>query len=274
MILFRTQNLGPINRRFAEQLASCGHGRIACVVDERLATVNTAPWPKVSLTVPACAALGLYCPDDVGWRCGDYGLYLARNQFPDEPFFWMIEHDVRFGGGPAGFFAMFDEVATADLLAPGLRPADRTWFWEYTIAARGIAVHRCLFPIVRVSARAIDALAAGRVALSRRWRRRLAWPNDESFVATTLVNNPDMICRDLNDLGRTLYDSETLSFEQPYDGDILRMREDVPTIYHPVLFGADYQAKINRLRERQPDRKFTRRVIRRLLRAWNMRSRW
>jgi hypothetical protein len=274
MILLRTQKLDPATYRFAEQLSSCGYGRVACVVDERFISVDTAPWPKVSLTTAACEALGLYCPGDVGWRCGDYGLYLARKQFPDETFFWMIEYDVRIGGDPASLFAMFDPMVKVDLLAPCLRPADRTWFWEYTIAARGITVHRCLFPIVRVSARAIDYLAAKRVALARHERRRRAWPNDESFVATVLVNNPVMVCRDLNDFGRALYNSETFSFELPHDGDTIRMRDDTPTIYHPVLFGADYRAKIKRLGEIQPDRKFSRRVSRRLNRALNMRSSW
>lgn len=275
MILFRTRELGPINHRFVEQLASCGDGRVACVIDERFTTVDTTPWPKVSLTVPACEALGLYCPADVGWRCGDYGLYLARKQFPDEPFFWLIEHDVRFGGdGPAGFFAMFEAETTADLLAPDLRRADRSWFWEYTVAARGVSVYRCLFPIVRLSGRAIDYLAAKRAALSQRPGRRRAWPNDESFVATAIANNPDMIARDLNQFGRMLYDAATLSFELPYNGDILRMRQDVLTIYHPVLFGADYDTKVTKMQESQPDRKLLQRISRRLVREVNKMSAW
>nr|WP_294506189.1 hypothetical protein [uncultured Rhodopila sp.] len=275
MILFRIRDLGPLNRRFAEELAAGCGDRFACVVDERFGDVDTAPWPKVSLTVPACEQIGLYCPDDVGWRCGDYGLYLARARFPDEPFFWIIEPDVRFGGaGSAAFFGMFRSDTSADLLVADLRAADRTYFWEFMVAERGLAVYRCIFPLVRVSARAIDYLSAKRVLLSRNERRQRDWPNDESFVATLLKNNPDMICRDLNDFGSTLYDADTLSFWKPLDGDNLHMRSDLVTIYHPVLFGADYRAKVERVEAPQPDRRLTRRIRRRLIREVNKRTRW
>jgi hypothetical protein len=275
MILFRTRDLAPLHRGFAEELAaSCGD-RFACVVDERFGDVDTAPWPKVSLTVPACERLGLYCPDDVGWRCGDYGLYLARARFPDEAFFWMIEPDVRFGGGgAAAFFQFFRNDSKSDLLVADLRAADRHYFWEYMVTARGLAPYRCIFPLLRLSARSIDYLLAKRVLLSRNRRRRRDWPNDESFVATLLMNNADMTCRDLNDFGTPLYDATTLSFWQPLDGDTLRMRDEGVTIYHPVLFGAEYRAKVERVEAPQPDRRLIRRIRRRLIREINKRTRW
>jgi len=275
MILFRTRDLPPLHRGFARELAEIRGERFACVVDERCGEVDTAPWPKVSLTVPACERLSLYCPDDVGWRCGDYGLYLARAAFPDEPFFWLIEPDVRFGGGgAAAFFDVFRSDTEIDLLVADLRRADRTYFWEFMVAARNLPVYRCIFPLVRVSARAIDYLLAKRVLLSRNRRRRRDWPNDESFVATLLENNPDMVCRDLNDFGPTLYDDTTLSFWKPLDGEKLRMREDRVTIYHPVLFGGDYRAKMERVEAPQPDRRLTSRIRRRLIREVNKRTRW
>jgi hypothetical protein len=211
----------------------------------------------------------------MGWRCGDYGFYLARAQFPDEPFFWIIEPDVRFSaGGSAAFFEMFRNETTADLLVADLRPADHTYFWEFTIAARGLEVYRCIFPLVRLSARAIDYLLVKRQELSQRPRRRREWPNDESFVATMLNNNPEMTCRDLNDFDRTLYNDDTLSFWKPLDGDALRMQDDRLTIYHPVLSGDDYQAKIRRVEAPQSDRRLVRRIKRRLVREVNKRTSW
>jgi hypothetical protein len=275
MILFRTRDLGPVNRRFAEDLASCCEDRFACVVDERFGPVDTEPWPKVSLNIPACERLGLYSPDDVGWRCGDYGFYLARAQFADEPFFWMIEHDVRFsGGGAAAFFSKFRGETSADLLVADLRPADHTYYWEFMVAARDLRVYRCIFPLVRLSAGAIDYLLQKRATLSQRRRRLLDWPNDESFVATLLKNNPAMVCRDLNDFGARLYDEDTLSFWKPIDGDALRMRDESLTVYHPVLYGDDYRAKVERVRAPQPERRLTRRIRRRLIREVNKLTRW
>lgn len=273
MILFRTRDLTPLHRAFAEELAATGEP-FACVVDERTGPVDTSPWPKVSLTVPACEALGLFCTGDVGWRCGDYGFYLARRQFPDERYFWMIEPDVRFGGGTAGdLFAKF-RTETADLIVADLRPADHTYFWEFTLIARGLRVHRCIFPLVRLSARAIDDLLPKRVTLSRSKHRQSEWPNDEVFVATMLANNPGMVCRDLNDFGETLWDPGTLTFWEPLNGEALPMRQDRLTVYHPVLFGAEYRAKVTRVEAPQADRKLWRRVRRRLIREVNRRSRW
>lgn len=271
MILFRTQKFRPVDRRFAEELACCSGHQLVCVVDERSACVDVSGFPKVSLTLDACNALGLYCPKDVGWRCGDYGYYLARKQYPDEHFFWMIEYDVRFAGNPEHFFKMYKNDTSTDLLAPDLRRADTTWFWEHAIASRSAVIHRCLFPLVRLSVRAIDHLAAKRVEMARRLARRLAWPNDESFVATVLSNSPGMICRDLNDFGYQLYDSQTFSYYLPFNGDELHLNDDRLKIYHPVLFGADYEAKLERLKHHDIDHRLADRIMRRLAREVNSR---
>ena len=182
---------------------------------------------------------------------------------------------MRFGGGgPAAFFEMFRTETSADLLVADLRPADHTYFWEFTIAARGLAVYRCIFPLVRLSARAIDYLLAKRVVLSNSRRRHQEWPNDESFVATVLKDKPDMICRDLNDFGQTLYDEHTLSFWKPFDGANLPLRDDRVAVFHPVLYGAEYRAKVERVEAPQADRQLYRRVRRRLIREYNKRTAW
>ena len=52
------------------------------------------------------------------------------------------------------------------------------------------------------------------------------------------------------------------------------MRDGEVTIYHPVLYGADYRAKVERVEAPQPDRRLTRRIRRRLIREVNKRTRW
>ena len=268
MILLRIHDLTPGNRDLAEQLAAVGIP-FACVVDERNGHVDTAPWDKISLTVPACQALGLYCTDDMGWRTGDYGFYLARQKFPDVSRFWMIESDVRYGGDWADFFAMFKRTLD-DLLVAGLREADRGWFWEYTMAARGVAVWRCMFPVVRLSSRAIDMLRLRRVTMSQDKRRQRDWPNDEAFVATVMQNTLLINCADINEFGSAVYDAETFVFHRAMDGDALQMRDGM--LYHPVLYGADYRAKVARHAGREYHSLLWRRIRRRVVREVNRRT--
>ncbi len=104
----------------------------------------------------------------------------------------------------------------------------------------------CLFAILRVSSTAIDRLLTDRRELSRKRSRRKQWPNDESFVATTLAKS-GFVVRDLNSFGQTLYSEETMSFFGPRQGEALGLENADVRLYHPVLFGADYNSKIERL---------------------------
>jgi hypothetical protein len=52
------------------------------------------------------------------------------------------------------------------------------------------------------------------------------------------------------------------------------MRDDRLTIYHPVLFGTEYRAKVERVEAPQRDRRLVRRIRRRLIRELNKRTRW
>ena len=106
------------------------------------------------------------------------------------------------------------------------------------------------------------------------WRRR-QWPNDEAFVATVLASSADMISRDLNDFGEPLWTPESMSYWRPLDGDALRLQDGPLTVYHPVLFGDAYRAK---LAERDAGSHFNRRlrgrIKRRLVREVNKRTQW
>jgi hypothetical protein len=271
VILLRMAQFASATCSFAERLAQESGYRVACLVDERAGLVEVAPFPKVSLTVEACCALDLYCPPDMGWRCGDYGLYLARAQFPDAPHFWLIDYDVRISGPDLGaFFKFFETNGPADLIAPQYGPAGAEWYWRHTIRARNVTVYRCLFPLVRVTASAVDRLLARRRRMSRSWIRRISWPNDESTVATTLSNDGS-ICRDLNGFGRTVYTDETFSFFTPFDGDALDMSGSDAIAYHPVLFAEDYRRKLAKLQVQETRlERFRRRLANRLnaLSAW------
>jgi hypothetical protein len=288
-LLIRTAHIDAAVLTFARELQAASGHPAALIVDASGAPAD-ATGAVASLSVPgaadggcpvllqlsrqACAALQLHCPEDFAWKCGDYGYYLARRQFPGTERFWMFETDVRFYGGDAAeFFSFFDARQDIDFLAAHLRPAGHSWFWRRTARARDAAPFRCLFPVTRLSSRAIDAALQHRVQHGRLRRRRLLWPNDEALVATTLLNG-DFVCRDFNDFGREFYRQEIFYHGSPIDGD--HFQPDCPQIQlaHPVLFGASYQARTSQGRRIEPPTPWWLRQLQRAALKLNAVSRW
>jgi hypothetical protein len=72
-------------------------------------------------------------------------------------------------------------------------------------------------------------------------------------VATTLSNDGS-ICRDLNSFGHIFYDTNTLSFFAPHDGDATELSDDPVRVYHPVLFKREYKRKMERLKQSPRER--------------------
>lgn len=248
-ILVRVTALDERTLQFADGLSAASGFAVTFVIDERRGPRPHHGRSVVGISDERCRALGLYCPSDYAWRCGDYGYYLARHAFPDVRYFWMIEYDVRFAGGDVrDFFACFGKHPEVDFLATGLGPAGWDWYWAITARARNVRPMRCLFPVTRLSAPAVEALLARRVAQERRPLRRFLWPNDEAMVATTLCH-ARFACRDLNDFGTTWYDDVSFSFTEPLDGDSFRAGSDGLRIFHPVLYGEQYHRKVARLQE-------------------------
>ena len=271
MILIRITALSPHTVAFARRLAEESGHRLCFVVDERHGRVDVGGFDKIGITRRACRAIGLYCPLDVGWRCGDYGFYFARRRFPDERFFWLIEYDVRLvGPSAADFFACFAGADEVDLIAGHYRRAEPWWYWTHTMIARGQPVWRCLFPVVRLSTAAIDRLYDERKAYARRPVRLANWPNDESFVATILTR-AGMKCADLNDFGAPLYDDRTYTFHRPLDGDAIDDRAPPVRLLHPILFGDDLRRKVARMAWIDKGESLPRKVKRRVI---NVLNRW
>lgn len=250
-IILRTTALDASTLPLANALAAASGCPVVVLADGRFTSEEqSADLPVIRLTASACVDLGLYCCEDFAWRCGDYGYYLARARFPEAQHLWMIESDVRFEGDMARFFEFFESRLEVDFLAALLQPANRSWFWTDTAAARDVSPFRCLFPLTRLSARAIDAALHRRRLHSGRLLRRQLWPNDEALIATTLMNGP-FNCRDFNDFGPSFYSSDSFSFLNPIDGDRWRPSGSGVRMVHPVLFGDAYLAKIKALREGQ-----------------------
>ncbi len=225
------------------------------LADERRGPLDVGDTPKISLGPGLAAELGIYGDaPNLLWRCGDYGLYAARRALPAYDAFWMIEPDVRIRAAPSSrLLARFPPPDEVDFLAAHLRPAEPDWDWGRTMDPKDGAVWRCLFAMIRVSARAVDAMLQARrkasVAFARGGGDPLLWPNDEAFTASTLVRR-GLTCRDLNDFG-DVYDPATFSFWIPVSERWLAAEGREGRIYHPVLSGQAYFMKLFRLAQAQ-----------------------
>ncbi len=273
-ILVRVTRLDARVREFATALEGESGHPVSFLLDERNGPATDDRSSVVGLSDEKCRALGLFLPNDYAWRCGDYGYYLARQQYPRAPFIWMIEFDVRFSGDRLSeFFGYFASRSDVDFLATGFMPAEDGWFWAPTCFGRGIRPYRCFFPITRLSAPAIDALLDRRRAHSRSLARRRLWPNDEAMVATTLANG-GFACRDFNDFGTCFYDSESFTFFEAIDGDSLVETTGPTRMLHPVLYGAAYRAKVEKLSIPMATESRAERWTRRLAQKVNRSARW
>ncbi len=236
--------------------------QVAVAVDETAGVVDVGEHRKISVTAAACRELGLHCPDDFAWRNGDYNLYLARKAFPAARYFWMVEPDVEHSFASfEQFVALFDRMPDIDLLTSHLLPADREWYWQRTIKDGPVSVHRCFFPLIRISSRAIDLCLKQRQKDRRSLYSRLFWPNDEALVATTVIR-AGLKVADLNGAGAPVYTEDSFGYE-PLDGDDGWFRRTPNQVYHPVLYGDAYRARLARQAAAMAD-PFMRRVRRKL----------
>jgi hypothetical protein len=238
-ILIRTHYWDQELAAFAETLRAGLPYDLYILTDETEQTATALPYPKFGLTRDFPARLGL--PDrfpQVTWRCGDYFLYLARQNLPGYRFYWMLEPDIRLHfQSPYNFFRIFEQAEDVGLIACGYGPADPSWDWGRTLPGPE-PVYRCAYSIVRLSDSAIDTMLPARQALAEQFvhdgRDPTSWPNDEAFTATALTAK-GVVCRDVNSFGHVLYDDSTFNFWQPEALSAVRASRPDNKVHHPVL---------------------------------------
>lgn len=274
-LLLRTREVSPAILRLAATLEAISGDAVSLVHDASRGDASCESRTVINLSSAACSELGLYCPPAFAWQCGDYGYYLARRHFPNVELFWLIETDVGFHGeDPGFFFRFFAEQPEVDFLAGRLGPAEQSWFWRNTARGRDVSPFQCLFPVTRLSRRAIDSAFARRIEQGRRLSRRILWPNDEAFVATTLMNG-EFVTRDFNDFGQVFYDNATFYYGAPMNGDLLQLSPAAVHVVHPVLSGSEYAAKLRALKQRSAAREsWVTQNLRWAARKLNVLSRW
>lgn len=247
-IALRTDRFGTQERLRLEALSRVGLP-LAVVADERSGAVDTGPFPKVALAPESVARLGLPLHPDMGWLCGDYFAALFAEAFPDAQYVWLIEPDMRFHfKDPRTFFAAFSG-SPADLISVRFDLAPSDWYWTPRMAPFGTPVRRMLFGGIRLSRRAIAAVASARRLLPPGLRAN-SCPNDEAFVATILGNGA-FECRSYADFGH-FWTSATFSFSRPISGRLFDAKEPDELVYHPVLYGEGFLRKARAFVRRYP----------------------
>ena len=186
----------------------------------------------------------------------------------------MIEFDVRIIGQAGRFFEAAASRPDIDLLVAYLQQAKANWWWYPAAAAADATPYRCFFPVIRLTARGVDCLLQKRRTQSSRLSRRMLWPNDESFVATTIIN-AGLAALDINDLGERFYEEEDFSFELPTDGATQPVLRQGTRLVHPVLSGEALARKRRRIeiRDNRPT-PLGQRISRRLTWGYNTLIPW
>ena len=275
MILVRTRAPSRQAADWATELARMSRLPALLLTDGRNLSSDSGSFDvadTLRMTRAADRDLGLYSPPDVSWRCGDYGFYAARRMFPDVSHFWMIEDDVRISGDGTSFFSHFFGFPGVDFLAANLSPADRDWWWHSHALARDTVPQKGFFPVVRLSAHAIDRLHRVRQRHSKSWLRRSLWPNDEVFVATT-IGASGLSFADLNGLGRSFYDADTFGYNRVIDpAEVSSLARTM--LCHPVLTVEDQERRRARLDAAAKDRRGDRRLRTAILKRLNSWTRW
>lgn len=192
--------------------------------------------------------LGLAAVRDWGWRCGDYFQIAAANAFPEFEYFWMVEPDVFFNVQDINSFFKPLEERNDDFLACGYGPRRANWIFYRSVSFHFERVFGCLFPLTRISARAVEKVHEDRQNYSHVWSNlpkpeRPVFANDESLVCSSiesagfLATSIETILPDLFRKRRETFTSKRLI-----------VREDVcskpESVLHPVVRSVDLSKKI------------------------------
>jgi hypothetical protein len=154
-----------------------------------------------------------------------------------------MEYDVLINRDePVSFFADIDSNCAADFVATYVEEAPLSWSWRQYMEQQYSLVYRCFYPLLRVSAAAIDCLFENRLEASRlavqdsRDASFQRWPNDEVFTATILANHGFSLA-DFNQFGAH-YTAQSFGFGTLSHPVQRHLKNE--TLYHPVRSGLHY----------------------------------
>ncbi|BBS87774.1 MULTISPECIES: hypothetical protein [Aeromonas] len=250
LIIIRTHFFNQVVEDLLDRIIKETDKQVCLVVDETLREVPVpSRYNKVGYNKNTLNKLGLAIPNQVGWRCGDYNFYIAAEYFKDFENYWVIEPDIYFNyENLSDFFECFDGLSF-DMLAPEFSKRPSDWFWAKHIIKFIPEVYGCIFPIVRLSKRAVNYLYHERKKISTILSNSDVsndCPNDEGFVASCLMQG-GFSCSNINKIERVYSFPETFNIFIPISRKALIQKPVDNLIYHSVLEGQDFGRKAQRV---------------------------
>jgi hypothetical protein len=139
------------------------------------------------------------------------------------------------------FFKNIIGNIACDFLAPNFGPSSKNWFWYRYAENISSSVYQCNFPLTLISSEAIEYLLQSRqdiTATLRDGHNEVLYPNDESFVATTLMKG-GFQCLSFNNVAPSNFSYFSTAFPMMYE-DVINCRHLEGQVLHPVILKEDF----------------------------------
>ena len=166
-----------------------------------------------------------------------------RSSLPDYDFILLVEDDLHMPKGAATLdlllAAIRDRSPAVDLVATDLRKAAPNWWWYQNGQRRFEEVHAIFFPLVGMSARAIDFVRQERLQEAEEGADLVFC---EAFVPSTLAAAGGFEMVDANKLLPGLYERSTFKTDLPFLLEDLRWQSGAG-MFHPVFSAAEFLEK-------------------------------
>jgi len=245
LVAIRTYRWGEEEQRLFDSLSAADLGDDIAVVMQNRPDGLTPPLTTIDVTDEWVADHKLHATEDWGWRCGDYSFYAMRHAKPEYDHYWLIEPDVLFTDSPKGFFGEC-EALEQDLL--GYRPKPYTARNPFVRGLRGIELYRAIFALTRISGRALDRLYAKRVDYSAIRRPERTFTNDELFVYSHVMADPDLSVGDFEELTPNWFQDVHFDTNPDLMDEAVPQNLESGRVFHPVRSRIAYrEALANRL---------------------------